>query len=68
MLNVKNAILTVCPCGCPRDYSPVCGTDGKTYGNECVMECESCKQGTDVTVASQGECTEARSRLSNSLF
>ena len=56
MSNVKNAILTVCPCVCPKNYDPVCGTDGKTYSNKCVMECESCKQGTYVTVASYGEC------------
>ena len=54
----KNAILTVCPCGCPKILAEVCGTDGKTYGNKCVMECESCEQGTNVTVANHGKCPE----------
>lgn len=42
--------------GCPDDYSPVCGSDGVTYPNQCALEVETC--GTDVSVAHQGECSE----------
>jgi len=54
-----------CPCGCPKILAQVCGTDGKTYGNKCVMECKSCERGTNVTVASQGKCPEEKGQLSN---
>ncbi|XP_075980308.1 thrombin inhibitor rhodniin-like [Anticarsia gemmatalis] len=31
-------------CGpCTLEYSPRCGTDGKTYGNQCVFNCQKQK-------------------------
>ena len=45
-----------CPRFCDRMYRPVCGSDGKTYGNECMLQLEACTVGSDVVEAHRGEC------------
>lgn len=47
---------SACPSICFAVYSPVCGSDGKTYSNRCKLGLRSCQTGRDIRVVSAGRC------------
>ena len=40
-----------CPESCSIDFKFVCGSDGTTYVNRCIMQKMNCQEGTDIAVA-----------------
>ncbi|XP_063693583.1 agrin-like [Bolinopsis microptera] len=55
----KNNVVTClpsCPRSCPTKKSPVCGSDGETYLNKCLLKMRNCHLSKEITVASRGEC------------
>lgn len=58
--------LSVGPSGCneacTKIYNPLCGTDGVTYNNKCLLDVAACKglaTGLNIEIAFEGTCEES---------
>ena len=47
-----------CTQRCTKDFSLVCGSNGQTYNNPCMLELAACKTATQIYVVSEGKCPE----------
>jgi len=51
-----------CPRFCTKIYLPVCGTNGKTYGNDCELKMDACVNPTEkIGIAHSGKCKQLSS-------
>ena len=53
-----NHIGRECLRNCPKILDPVCGSDDKTYPNECVLKIAICKSQGTISMAHYGPCSK----------
>jgi len=63
-VTVQDGVTKRAECRCPlykdcsRDFDPVCGSNRKTYNNECRMKVDAGKSTTTISLVKKGSCGE----------
>ena len=63
-IKVNTVDLGYCPSGscdskaCPQDEDPVCGSNGITYRNECIMKKIACEEQLNIELHMTGTCPQ----------
>ena len=45
---------------CPEIWNPACGSDGKTYSNECDLKRAKCCENPNLHMLYEGECQKGK--------
>ncbi|XP_069117853.1 agrin-like isoform X2 [Argopecten irradians] len=57
-LNEQGTYACICNFNCQAVRSPVCGSDGRTYGNLCEMQYEACQEQREISLVSNDDCID----------
>ena len=58
IIKTKELLISACDTNCDGELNPVCGSNKKTYANECKMKADACKLKRIITVSHKGECID----------
>ena len=55
-LNLLSNVFLECDFLCLQIYDPVCGSDGKTYSNACMLRLKDCQTPYKISQVGKGVC------------